>query len=68
MKTETIPEGTTAIITDQFNGSLSYYKEVGVSKYGYPTFVRWVKSRKSWTKTPEASEHPAKYGVPYSSK
>jgi len=68
MKTETPPKGTTTIITDQFNGSLSYYKEVGVSNYGNRTFVRWVKSRKSWTKTPQASEHPAKYGVPYSAK
>ena len=62
--TEEIPVGTTTIFTDH-DGKVFYYKEMGLSKYGNMTYVRWVNTRQSWTKTPEASEHPRKYGVPY---
>ena len=64
------PEGTTDICIDNYftheksdgYAKVEYYKEVGVSKEGYPTYVRWIASRSSWAKVPQAVEHVPKYG------
>ena len=49
------PKGTTHVYTDTYStGAIEYYKEVGVSAHGNPTYVRWIKTRNAWAVTPKA--------------
>ena len=57
----TRPEGTTHIFTDSYRNSTEFYKEVGVSSHGNPTYVRWIKSRNDWAKVAQAFDHVKLY-------
>jgi hypothetical protein len=56
------PEGTTHIFRNNNLGpATEFYKETGVSKGGYPEYVRWIKTRNAWAKVPQAFDHVKNY-------
>lgn len=57
------PEGTTHVFNDSYRNAVEYYKEVGVSTHGNPTYVRWIKTRNAWAKVAQAFDHVKKYGT-----
>jgi len=59
MKATNYPEGTTHVYT--YKSTVEYYKRIGTSSFGYPTFVRWIKSKNAWAKTALAFDHVNDY-------
>ena len=64
MKSTNYPEGTTHVLTMTYpNSVVEYYKRIGTSKYGNPTYVRFIKSKNAWAKTPQAFDCVKNDGV-----
>ena len=57
----TFPAGTTHVFRDSHRNTVEFYKEIGVSSHGNPTYVRWIKSRNNWAKVDQAFDHVKKY-------
>jgi len=63
MTSDNFPAGTTHVFRSNlsYRKVVEYYKEVGVSTHGNPTYVRWIKSRNDWATTPQAFDHVKLY-------
>lgn len=56
-----MPKGTTNFFRNKAGEPNEFYKFTGYSSNGNPEYVRWIKSRNDWAKTPQAFDHVKLY-------
>lgn len=57
------PNGTTHVLNSNVDNRVEFYKEVGVSREGFPTYVRWINSRNDWAKVDQAFDNVRMYAT-----